>query len=46
MLRPYKSNREGNMTLKHKKCRPMNPSGEGEQSLFWKFLALRERDLG
>jgi hypothetical protein len=29
MLRPYKSNREGNMTLKHKKCRPMNPQRGG-----------------
>jgi hypothetical protein len=29
MLRPYKSTREGNMTFKHKKCRPMNPEGVG-----------------
>jgi hypothetical protein len=29
MLRPYKSTCEGNMTLKYKKCRPMNPEGEG-----------------
>jgi hypothetical protein len=29
MLRPYKSTLEGNMTLKYKKCRPMNCVGEG-----------------
>jgi hypothetical protein len=29
MLHPYKSTHEGNMALKHKKCRPVNPEGEG-----------------